>query len=78
MTTTIFVNTSRATIDPQGIGDDADIETYRTAIVDALRAEWPDAEITETTHGRDNGTEDGRDITPAVREVVRRAFDAVA
>lgn len=78
MSTTIFVNTSRSTIDPQGIGDDADIETYRAAIIDALRAEWPDAEINETIHGRDNGIEDGRDITSEVREVVRRAFDAVA
>ena len=78
MTTTIFVNTSRSTIDPQGIGDDADVETYRAAILDALRAEWPDAEIIEMTHGRDNGVEAGRDITSEVREVVRRAFDAVA
>ena len=78
MTTAIFVNTSRATIDPQGIGDDADIETYRTAILDALRAEWPGAEITETTQGIDCGSEDGHSITAAVRNVVREAFDAQA
>lgn len=78
MTTSITVNLSRTAIDPQGLGDDADAEHYRTAVLDALRAEWPDAEIVEVTDGRTHGTEDGADITSAVRSVAREAFDAVA
>ena len=78
MNATITVNTSRATIDPQGIGSDEDAEFIAEIILDAVRAEWPDADVTAVGNGGRTGGRDadGTDISADVQRVVNEAFEA--
>ena len=80
MTTAIFVNTSRATIDPQGIGTAEECAATEEAILDAVRSAFLGLDVRAVgPGGRTQGTdEDGQDITAKVRNVVREAFDAQA
>lgn len=74
----ITVCTSRDEIDPQGLGSDEEADACAAAIVDAVRAEWPTAEIREVRSPARTGGVDGRgaDISAEVRAVVQTAFDA--
>jgi hypothetical protein len=79
MTTTITVRTGRDTIDPQGIGSDEDFAAARETILDALRAEWPDAEINVVGNGgRTSGIDDdGADISHDVKRVASEALNSM-
>ena len=78
-TITITIEISRNTVDPQGIGSDEDFAAARETILDALRAEWPDAEINVVgSGGRTSGVDsDGDDITHDVRRVASEALNSM-
>lgn len=75
----ITIEISRNTIDPQGIGSDEDFAAARESILDALRAEWPDAEINAVGNGgRTSGIDgDGADITHDVKRVASEALNSM-
>lgn len=74
----ITVEIHRGTIDPQGIGSDAECEACAEYVLDAVRTEFPDADVTQVGRGgRTSGrTADGLDLTADVRACVNAAFDA--
>ena len=77
-TASITVRIGRDTIDPQGIGTDEECAATEEAILDAVAREWPEANVAAVGPGGHTSgiDENGRDITAAVRNVVREAFDA--
>ncbi len=77
--TTIIIEISRNTVDPQGLGSDEDFDAAREAIVDALRVEWPDAEVIVAGNGgRTSGVDsDGCDITHDVKRIARDALNSM-
>ena len=74
----IIVNTSRETIDPQGLASDEEVAFVAECILDAVRAEWPDADVTAVGNGGRTGGRDadGTDISADVQRVVNEAFEA--
>lgn len=73
----ITVEVGRDTIDPQGLGSDAEREACAEHILDAVREAFPGAEVVAVGNGgRTSATmPDGEDFTREVREVVTQAFD---
>jgi hypothetical protein len=78
MATYITVNISRDSIDPQGIGSDEDYESAVERIMDDVREAFPDADIRSVGNGGSTSgvTDDGRDITDEVKQIVNDAFDS--
>lgn len=77
MKTIITVECSRYTIDPEGIGSDADYEAAVAFLLDAVRDAFPGADVRRLGQGGRTGgmAGDGTDIGDDVRLVVERAFD---
>lgn len=77
-TASITVRVGRDTIDPQGIGSDEDVASCTEYVLDAVRAEWPDAEVDAVGNGGRTSAvdDDGHDFTADVKRAVNAAFDA--
>ena len=74
-TTNISIEIGCHTIDPQGLGSDEEVVSAEAFVLDALRTEWPDAEITAVGNGgRTSGVDgNGDDITHDVKRVASQA-----
>ena len=73
----IIVNTSRETIDPQGLASDEEVAFVAECILDAVRAEWPEIEVLAGASGsRTSGRDaEGNDISRDVQRVVDDAYN---
>ena len=76
-TTNISIEIGCHTIDPQGLGSDEEVVSAEAFVLDALRTEWPDAEITAVGRGGRTAGVDGdeNDITHDVKRVASRALN---
>ena len=75
-TTNITIEIGRHTIDSQGVASDEEVAAAEAFVLDALRTEWPDAEITAVGRGGRTAGVDGENaITHAVKRVASQALN---
>ena len=76
MTTNISIEIGRHAIDSQGVASDEEVAAAEAFVLDALRTEWPDAEITAVGRGgRTAGVDGENNITHDVKRVASRALN---
>lgn len=76
--TNISIEIGRHAIDSQGVASDEEVAAAEAFVLDALRTEWPDAEITAVGRGGRTAGVDGDDennITHDVKRVASRALN---
>ena len=75
-TALICVRVGRDTIDPAGLGSDEEVEAAEEFILDAVREEFPGADVRSVGDGgrTDGCLSDGTDITREVRACVQDAW----